>query len=178
MTNQERQLNQLKRLDPALATQAEAGTITPAEGLKMVVAGMQPDFDLTIASRKYGTGMSSQADNPVEWWQVAGGKLEHPKSKISLTDLINMGKLDAYVLVSVEVKEFAIVRRYVKKDRQDAPLRAARFARATHRSSLDPNEFYQETRTGAGTLSARWDGDWITEWKRFKAHLPEWAVRI
>jgi hypothetical protein len=180
--NQERQLQQLIRLDQEkgtdFAVRVEAGEITVAEGMKRALAHLQPAFDLVITFAKYGKGSTTQQDSKILWWKVAGQERQAPKGRLTLADLISSKALEKYVLVGTEVSDLQVANRYVLKERQDAPLRAARYAGATHVSSVDKNEFYQDTRSSAGALVARWDGDGITTWKRKGAHPPEWAERI
>lgn len=176
--NFSRQLYQLSQLAPTLADQAEAGQIEPAEGLRQILADRQPRYDLCVAVRKFGRGSTADPAHPVTWVQ-AGQNKPQPLKGWTLARLAAEGKLDSYFPVGTEVREGEIVHRYIRKDRQDAPLRVARAAGASHRSKPEPNLFYQDLGNGRGCLEARWTGNGLGEWKPGRwGYPPESAGRI
>lgn len=68
-------------------------------------------YDLVIASKKYGTNLTDQAEAPILWWKTPGRPQEFPQHKSLLDSDVQAALLD-YELVHQEVKQFQVIRRY------------------------------------------------------------------
>lgn len=72
-----------------------------------------PLFDLVIASKKSGYGITSRASAPVLWYKLAGQPKQNPKGW-ALTQPAVQARLQDYELVDTEVRQNQVIRKYCK----------------------------------------------------------------
>lgn len=122
-----------------------------------------PTFDLLISCSR--VGISSFINDEILWWKVAGQGKHEPSQTCAITDPIIQKRLLAYELVTTEIKEFEIIRKYRKLD----DLAIARQAGATHKDR-DGN-FYKKGESGILVTKVE---NGLIDWDLSKYfHMPE-----
>lgn len=138
--NQERQLQQLQKYNPALFAETEAKLLAllPKTGDKIVsrliaeamtrlleetnkpparTAPGEVVCDLIITSKKYGYGSTTTAEAPILWWKQAGKEQDNVYDRgirISLVDAVIQKRLEDYELIK-EVVSWNEIRRLYRK---------------------------------------------------------------
>ena len=131
------QLVQLRTLDPdAHRRAARLANTAPGTAAKIIVGAMQAAltrlayprrpgiplppgivlYDLAVAVKKYGYGLSTNGQSPILWYKLAGQPKKEPAGW-TMAKLVSRGRLDGFELIDTEVKINMIVYRYRRADR-------------------------------------------------------------